>query len=129
MTAHQHGSGTGAWPVGEPPTTSSLFRRLASTVDDLGFDPIYHDDHRFPNVPNMEVLPLLGFWAASRITIGTGVLLVPSRDPVLAAKSPATIDPLPGGRLVLGEGVDGETEQERRAVQIDPAGRTSMGAA
>jgi probable F420-dependent oxidoreductase len=51
----------------------------------------------------------------SRIRFGTGVLIVPEHQPVVLAKSVATLDHLCGGRLLLGLGV-GELPEEYAAV-------------
>src|SRR5689334_17939066 len=42
--------------------------------------------------------------ATSRLLIGTGVCLVPQRDPIVTAKSIASLDLLSGGRFVFGVG-------------------------
>jgi len=48
----------------------------------------------------------LAFAAATttRLKLGTGVLLVPQRDPIVTAKSVASLDRLSGGRFVFGIG-------------------------
>jgi len=40
----------------------------------------------------------------NRIVLGTGVLLLPLRDPIMTAKASASLDLLTGGRLILGVG-------------------------
>jgi probable F420-dependent oxidoreductase len=42
--------------------------------------------------------------ATTRLKLGTGVLLVPQRDPIVTAKSVASLDRLSGGRFVFGIG-------------------------
>ena len=41
----------------------------------------------------------------SRLTLGTSVLLLPLRNPVLVAQSVTSLDILSGGRVVLGLGL------------------------
>src|SRR6201999_2842467 len=63
--------------------------------------------------------------ASSRITIATGVLLLPEHNPVIVAKQAASLDRLAGGRLTLGVGVGWSREEfdalgvpfERRAAR------------
>lgn len=42
--------------------------------------------------------------ATTRLTLGTGILLLPQRDPIITAKAVASLDQLSGGRFVLGMG-------------------------
>jgi probable F420-dependent oxidoreductase len=63
--------------------------------------------------------------ATERLMVGTGIMLVAQRDPIVTAKAIATLDLLSGGRFVLGIGFGwnadeledhGVTMKERRAV-------------
>jgi probable F420-dependent oxidoreductase len=60
--------------------------------------------------------------ATTTIRFGTGVLVLPEHQPVVFAKSAATLDHLSGGRLMLGIGV-GELPEEYGAVGMDFANR------
>jgi len=55
----------------------------------------------------LEPLALMSFLAGatSRVRLGTSVLVVPYRNPVVTAKMLATLDVMSGGRVVLGIGV------------------------
>lgn len=55
----------------------------------------------------LEPFSLLAYLAHAtrRIKLGTSVLVIPYRNPVVTAKMLATIDVLSGGRLILGAGV------------------------
>jgi alkanesulfonate monooxygenase len=74
----------------------------------LGFDSLWVWDHIFlgvePHFPIIDSLSLLTAVGArtKRIKIGTGVLVLPLRNPVLLAKQIASIDQLTEGRLLLG---------------------------
>src|SRR4030081_2827458 len=69
----------------------------------------------------LEPLVTMGGWAGvtSRIRLGTSVLVVPYRNPVLVAKMLATIDRLSGGRVILGAGV-GWLREEFEALGAPP---------
>jgi probable F420-dependent oxidoreductase len=57
--------------------------------------------------PVFEALATMSYLAGitKRVKIGVGVLVIPYRNPVLAAKMLATIDVLSGGRVILTAGV------------------------
>ncbi|WCO66948.1 LLM class F420-dependent oxidoreductase [Iamia majanohamensis] len=64
-------------------------------------------------------------WVAAvteRIHLGTGILILPQRNPVVLAKELATLDSLSEGRLELGIGV-GWLEEEFAALGVPFAGR------
>ena len=58
------------------------------------------------NMPILEALITLGYIAAvtERVGLGTEVLVLPQRQPVLVAKQFSTLDTLSGGRLARGCG-------------------------
>jgi len=67
----------------------------------------------------LEPLTVLAFLAGitKRAKLGTSVLVLPMRQPVLHAKIMATIDHLSGGRFVLGAGV-GWWKEEFEALSV-----------
>jgi probable F420-dependent oxidoreductase len=69
----------------------------------------------------MEQITLLSYIAGqtSKIRLVTSVLIVPHRNPLIAAKSLATLDLLSGGRLVVGVGV-GWMREEFQALGLPP---------
>src|SRR2546427_516178 len=69
----------------------------------------------------LEPLVTMGWLArvTSRIRLGTSVLVVPYRNPVLVAKMLATVDRLSGGRVILGAGV-GWLREEVEALGAPP---------
>lgn len=90
--------------------------------DEYAPDYPYSDDGRFPATADsgiLEPLSTLAFLAGqtSTIRLGTGILLLPQRNPVYTAKEVANIDWLSGGRLDLGIGV-GWQQEEFAAVNV-----------
>ena len=67
--------------------------------------------------PFLETLTLLGYLAASTRTIklGSTVIIVPYRNPVVQAKMFASLDVLSHGRLICGVGVAGWRRSLRRS--------------
>jgi probable F420-dependent oxidoreductase len=112
---------------------------FAKAADDAGFDGLWVFDHvvlpkeqqsKYPYSPDgslgfpptmnfLEPLTQLAFLAGvtKRARLGTSVLVLPMRQPVLHAKIMATIDHLSGGRFVLGAGV-GWWKQEFEALSV-----------
>jgi len=81
----------------------------------------YSSDGRIPGEPDgtLEPLTALAFIAAqtSRIRLGTGICLVPQRNPVYTAKQVADVDFLSGGRLDFGVGI-GWLKEEFAALDV-----------
>ena len=77
-------------------------------MEALGFDSLWVWDHIFlgvePHFPIIDSLSLLTAVAArtKRIKLGTGVLILPLRNPLLLAKQLSSMDQLSQGRLLLG---------------------------
>ncbi len=99
--------------------------REAGTVEDLGYDSIWAGEHLFFYGPTYEALVTLSFFAQQTrsIAVGSAVVLVPLRHPLILAKAAATLDLLSGGRLILGIGVGGEYPREFEAVGVPVAER------
>jgi alkanesulfonate monooxygenase SsuD/methylene tetrahydromethanopterin reductase-like flavin-dependent oxidoreductase (luciferase family) len=60
--------------------------------------------------------------ATDRVKLGTGIVVMPLRHPVILAKEFATLDALSDGRVIFGGGV-GWSEKELEACQIDRRSR------
>jgi probable F420-dependent oxidoreductase len=97
----------------ELPTDSWVER--VRRYEQLGFSSITFTDHQV--VPQWEPLTALAALASvtTAISLGTLVLDMAMRNPVLTAKSAATIDRISGGRLELGLGA-GYVERNFAAV-------------
>jgi probable F420-dependent oxidoreductase len=77
-------------------------------MEQMGFDSLWVWDHVLlgvqPNFPIIESLTLLTAVAArtKKIKLGTGILVLPMRNPVILAKQLASMDLLSNGRLLMG---------------------------
>jgi alkanesulfonate monooxygenase len=80
----------------------------AVRMEALGYESLWVWDHILlgvePNFPILDSLSLLTAVAArtTRIRLGTGILVLALRNPVVLAKQLATLDILSNGRLILG---------------------------
>lgn len=97
---------------------------FARRAEELGFDSLWVTDHllqasRFYAVSWLESITTLAFAAAvtERVRLGTSVVIMPLRQPVILAKQIGTIHYLSDGRFILGAGV-GWFEPEYRAVGV-----------
>src|SRR5919199_3201946 len=102
-------------------------QRVAQRAEQLGYDGIWVSDHivipvsaaeRFGSM-FYEPLTALGFVAActSRVRLGTTVIILPYRNPLVTAKVLSTLDVLSGGRITAGMAV-GWTEDEFKALGV-----------
>jgi probable F420-dependent oxidoreductase len=118
---------------------------LARVAEERGFGSLYVPEHTHiptsrrtpPPTGDAELAeeykrtldPLVAMTSAAaateRLLVGTGIMLVAQRDPIVTAKAIATLDQVSGGRFVLGIGFGwnadeledhGVTMKERRAV-------------
>ncbi len=101
-------------------------RAAAIAAERLGFATLWAPEHvvlveqyasqypyssgRFPGgaeIPIADPFTTLAYAAActSTIRLGTGICLVPEHNPLVLAKTAATLDRLSGGRFILGAGV------------------------
>ena len=77
-------------------------------MEGLGYDSLWVWDHLLlgvePSFPIIEALTLITAIAArtKKIKLGTGVLVLPMRNPVVLAKQLSGIDLLSDGRLIVG---------------------------
>jgi len=96
---------------------------LAKRAEELGFDSLWLPEHPIMPVRTVTPFPLggpipafyadfidpfVGLTRASAVTttlkLGTGICLVPERNPLLLAKEIATLDHFSGGRFLFGIG-------------------------
>ena len=116
-----------------PNATPQMIRDFGRRAESMGLDSIWMGEHvvlfdkqtsgypgskdgRIPVPPGggmLDVTATFGFLAAatSRLRLGTGVALVPQRNPIYTAKEICTLDWLSGGRIDFGIGVGWNKEE------------------
>ena len=114
---------------GDGPERARGIKQFARSVEELGFDSLFITDHllaakRFYSVDWLEPLTTLAVAAGAteRVRLGTSILIMPLRNPVILAKELATLQFLSDNRVILGAGV-GWNEAEYEAVGVHKAER------
>ena len=122
-------------------------KRFVECAEELGFESVLAGDHivlptagtnQYPytsdgsfsrptDEPFLETMTLLGYLAActSRIKLGSTVIILPYRNPVVQAKMFASLDVLTNGRIICGVGV-GWLEKEFEILGLDYHQRGAM---
>jgi len=115
-----------------------IVTRLAARCESLGYESWWAGEHvvlpspRVPPSPMepedaiLDPLVHLAFVAAvtKRMLLGTGIIILPQRNPLVLAKQIASLDAMSGGRFVFGVGV-GYLEPELHAIGVTMAERAS----
>ncbi len=116
-----------------PLATPQMIRDFGRRAEDIGLESIWMGEHvalfdkntfgypgskdgRIPVPPGggmLDVVATFGFLAAatSKLRLGTGVALVPQRNPIYTAKEVCTLDWLSDGRFDFGIGVGWNKEE------------------
>ncbi len=114
---------------------------IARMTEERGFESLFFPEHTHIPVSRRTPYPVggdlpreyarthdpfvaLAFAAAATTTLrlGTGILLMAQRDPIVTAKAVASLDVLSGGRVLLGVGA-GWNIEEMEDHGVDPARR------
>jgi probable F420-dependent oxidoreductase len=105
--------------------------RVARTAESAGLDSLWTAEHvvlpdpHAPPSPLPPEFPLLDpavslAWIAAHtksVRLGTGIIILPQRNPLVLAKELASVDVVSGGRLIFGLGI-GYLEAEFRALGV-----------
>ncbi|MCW2539975.1 MAG: hypothetical protein JWN95_1700 [Frankiales bacterium] len=115
--------------------------RAAQAAEDLGFDSVWVHDHVVwstemhrhhissgsaealasdQTADFYESLMTLGYLAAKteRIKLGVACLVMPTRNPIYAAKQTATLDHLTNGRLIVGVGLGSKATESSNEFEV-----------
>jgi probable F420-dependent oxidoreductase len=129
----------GYFAIGMGPLTEpAMIKTVALATERVGFSTLWAPEHvvllseyasRYPysegefpmpiDTPIGDPFTTLTYAAAltSKIRLATGICLVPEHNPLVLAKTVATLDRLSGGRFILGTGI-GWLEEEFQAIGV-----------
>jgi probable F420-dependent oxidoreductase len=119
--------------------------RLGCALEQRGFESLFVAEHthipvkresqwpeggdELPRKYYRTLDPLVTLTAAAveteRLLVGTGILLLIERDPIITAKEIASLDRISGGRTIVGVGA-GWNREEMRNHGTDPKTRTAL---
>ena len=103
-------------------TDPGALAEAVTAMEELRFDSLWLAERLTTSIPD----PVAGIAYAAAVTrklkLGTGVIILPGRNPAVVAKQLASLDRLSGGRLLVTFGLGGQPT-ERAALPI-PEGRT-----
>lgn len=114
-------------PTFETIATRDAIVRAARLADDEGWDSVWVTDHVLmasdqphPYGHIFEALSTLAFVAGMtrRVKLGTSIIVLPQRNPIVVAKEIATLDVLSQGRVLLGVAA-GWNEREFAFLGVD----------
>jgi probable F420-dependent oxidoreductase len=102
-----------------PCSTPTTALRVARAAEDAGFESLWTGEHVVlpdpqvapsplpPDFPLLDPVVAFAFLAGHTRTIrlGTGIIILPQRNPLVLAKELASLDVLSGGRLIFGVGI------------------------
>ena len=115
---------------GDGPERARGIKAFARTVEELGFDSLFITDHllvrpsgstRSTGSSRSSALAVAA-GVTERVRLGTSILIMPLRNPVILAKELATLQFLSDNRMILGAGV-GWNEAEYEAVGVQKSER------
>lgn len=117
------GLGIAGFPFSGPPA----FLEWIDLCEELGIDSVWVSERLVSSQPMLEPLAAFGMIAGrtQRLKFGMNAIVLPHRDPLVLAKTCATLDYLSGGRLLPVFGVGAETAPEFRTTGRNPRGRGS----
>lgn len=99
------------------------FTSLVDNLELLEFDSLWFSDRLSGNSPEPMVAMAYAAGRTKKLKFGTAVIIVPGRNPVVLAKSIASLDQLSNGRVLPAFGLGVADAGEHQAFGVDPKDR------
>jgi len=104
---------------------AARFAALVDALEDLRFDSLWLSEKITDDCPDPIVALAFAAARTSRLKLGTSVLVLPGRNPMLLAKELASLDRLSGGRLLPAFGLGQVDPAEQQAFGVERGERAS----
>ncbi len=102
------------------------FGPFVDALERRGFDSLWLSERLTGPAPDPLVALAVAAGRTRKLKLGTSVLVVPGRNPVVLAKELASLDRLSGGRLLPGVGIGAPVPAEHRAFGVDRKERAAL---
>ena len=101
------------------------FADMVDALEGLGFDSLWLSERVTSDAPDPVVGLAVAAGRTRRLKLGTSVLVLPGRNPVVLAKELATLDVLSGGRLLPAFGLGAVEPAEQHAFGVERGERST----
>jgi probable F420-dependent oxidoreductase len=102
------------------------FGGFVDALEQRGFDSLWLSERLTGPAPDPLIALAVAAGRTRKLKLGTSVLVVPGRNPVVLAKELASLDRLSGGRLLPGVGLGAPVPAEHRAFGVDRRARAGL---
>jgi probable F420-dependent oxidoreductase len=101
------------------------FGDLVDALEDLRYDSLWLSERLTGDAPDPLVALAFAAGRTRRLKLGTSVLVLPGRNPVVLAKEMASLDRLSGGRFLPAVGLGAPTPVEHQAFGVERKDRAA----
>jgi len=102
------------------------FGDLVDALEELRFDSLWLSERIGSDAPDPIVALAVAAGRTRRLKLGTSVMVLPGRNPMLVAKELATLDRMSGGRLLPAFGLGAVDPREQQAFGVERGERAAL---
>lgn len=102
------------------------FLDVMDAMEDLRFDSVWFSERVGGQAPDPVIAMAMAAARTKKLKIGTSVMVLPGRNPVLLAKELATLDRMSNGRLLPAFGLGAVDAKEQQAFGVERSERASI---
>jgi probable F420-dependent oxidoreductase len=104
----------------------SAFGDVVDALEELGWDSLWLSERIGSPAPDPLIALSFAAGRTARLKLGTSVMVLPGRNPMILAKELATLDRLSGGRLLPAFGLGAVDPNEQQAFGVERAERARL---